>query len=288
LPNPYEVAAYLATHFDGTRTILLDAAVEHALYELGVVKLDAFQWLTDGNLMKVVAALQAKIPEDLPFDISSRRPFRLVGKERPRLGDSPMVGRIRAKLRIQGELLGAVHGLSSQDFERLCARMMRQSGAPEAYAIASGDEGGIDLYGRIPVTLRSELPAGLIRTGLTARPFLFLGQCKRYGAAPIGRADLQLFAGQVRDCLSKYRNVGHPPSHRVPDDYYNEDETCLRFFFTTSGFTGGAVGYAGASNIALVNGRRIAQLLILWDIGIRRLEGAYQVDPEALRAWAAD
>ena len=125
---------------------------------------------------------------------------------------------------------------------------------------------------------------GLIHT-LHVRDVFFLGQSKRYAASStINRDELQKFAGQVRDCLAKYRGMTTPPSHHVPFDYFDETEPCLTFFMTTASFSRGARDYADSVNMVLAHRDVLAHMLIYWGLGSRsQTLGQY---PDTIMTWA--
>jgi len=208
-------------------------------------------------------------PEMLPFELSVQRPERLVGKRRPRVGDSPETKALRERLNTIDGLVEIVASMDDNAFEYLCAAIIVRNGASDANVTAHSDDGGIDVFGRLPVLVGdSRIPRGLARTTLDVRDILFLCQAKRYGRQQtIGRDELQKFAGQSRDCLTAYRNIERKPSHRVPASYYVEEELCLTLFMTSASFSRQARSYADGVNMVLADGRLIAELLVVWGVG---------------------
>ena len=130
---------------------------------------------------------------------------------------------------------------------------------------------------------------GFISTTLFERKLLFLGQAKCYQPETvIDRPEVDKVHGQFDLCLGHYDGNPKPPKNRVPDDYYRRDELCLRLMFTTAGFSDGALSQAGANDIELVDGRRIAEILVYKGIGVTIEGDKGRVDLAALRAWVSE
>jgi hypothetical protein len=167
---------------------------------------------------------------------------------------------------------------------------MLLSGATEAYATCSKDEGGIDIYGRIPLRVSDErLDTSLLQTTILNRLYLYLGQCKCYGLDELVEpAELREFVGAAATCLDKYEHNASPPSHRVPEEYYCHREMCISIFFATGGFTEKAKALAEAEGIILADGRRIAQFLVHHRIAVlTQGNGSLNVDKDLLDEWAS-
>jgi hypothetical protein len=224
----------------------------------------------------------------LPFEISARDPRRLIGKARRRAGESDAVARLRARHGFLAEMRLAAYSLGADDFERLCARLMLAFGASHAIAQTANDDGGVDVYGRIPVRLApAEIPRTLLAGALFDKELLFLAQCKCYEpSTPIGPGEVGKFFGQVEACLDKYRGNASPPSHRVPDDYYRRREAALKVIFSTCLFSDRAHGLADQGDIVLVGGDRIAQYLVALGVGFASDGDSEYLKPELVAEWA--
>ena len=138
------------------------------------------------------------------------------------------------------------------------------------YATCSGDDGGIDLYGRLPLRAAdTAVHPGLLRTSLLVKEILVLGQCKRYDrGARIGRPEIQKFLGAVRSCLNQYEGNERPPSRRVPREFYRRDELCIPVFMTTADYADTSTGEAESNDVILVEGRGLAEFLTAQRVGI--------------------
>ena len=158
------------------------------------------------------------------------------------------------------------------------------------YALCTGDEGGIDFYGRLVVRPPAgKVEPGILYTTILPKEVLIFGQAKRYMRSQrIGRPDIQTFKGQVEECLEKYPGNVRPPSHRVPNSYYERGEPHLGVFVTTAMFAETAAGSAFASGIILVAGTRLAQFLVHHRVGIRCEGDSYEFDREMFVAWLED
>ncbi len=163
---------------------------------------------------------------------------------------------------------------------------MRLSGAKEAFAICSGDDGGIDTYGRLPIRLSDpNVRNGLLRTAILEKEILFLGQCKCQTPS-INPGDIDGFQGATDACLKKYEGNLHPPSHRVPETYYRRQEMCIKVFFTTSDYSTRALSKADSLDITYIDGKQIAEFLIYHGIGLASGIDGMIVNHADLLAWA--
>ena len=191
--------------------------------------------------------------------------------------------------RLSGLLLNALLDLTTDDFEVVSAASMVLSGAREMKALCTGDEGGIDFYGRLEIRQPSSLiPAGIIYTTLLPKELLVLGQAKLYQRhARVGRPDIQQFKGQIHDCLKQYEGNERPPAHRVPESYYRRDEPCLGVFVTTGSFAETATECVEASGIVLVPGVQLSQFLAFHRVGIVEDEGGFRFDQNEFSLWLA-
>ena len=226
-------------------------------------------------------------PEELPFDFGSSDPTRLVGKLRRRKSDTPETFSVRQLWQFTGHVLNAILEKDKTWFEILCAACLRESGAEEAYALCTGDEGGIDLFGRIPIgrELIGVTP-GIIETNLFRANILFLGQCKRYSpSSKVGPRDIRDFMDGVRDCIKKYEGNPRPPSHRVPDSYYRKGELSIPIFLTTADYSDKSTGKAESSSLVNINGRQISEFICSRKIGFALEDDSYQFDKNRLYSW---
>lgn len=238
---------------------------------------------------RVLAILRSKPPEELPFEFSDDVSDRLVGKQRARAGDSPQTIAARQGFALAPHMLAAIYGSGDVAFEKVCAAIMRLSGATEAFASCASDDGGIDVYGRIPLGLNDDrVKSGILSTAIVQMSMFFLGQCKCYSPSEvIGPAQIREFYGSVEACRNKYEHNPKPPRHRVPDSYYKRGETSISILFSTGTFSEKAVAAAEADGIVLVTGRQIAQFLVHHRVVIiEREDGTLAVDGNALEAWA--
>jgi hypothetical protein len=225
-------------------------------------------------------------PEDLPFRLSDGGK-RLVGKARIGARDNPETIFARSAERLSVLLLKALLDLSTDDVEVVSAASLMLSGAREMKALCTGDEGGIDFYGRLEIRPpSSSIPVGLMHTTILPKELLVLGQAKRHQPeVRVGRPDIQQFKGQIHDCLKKYEGNQSPPSHRVPGAYYFRDEPFLGIFVTTASFAETASECVEASGIVLVPGVRLSQFLAFHRVGIVEEEGSYRFDEAEFSTW---
>lgn len=239
------------------------------------------------NVLDVLSQMR---PQELPFDFGSRDSTLLVGKGRIKLGDTEESVRARKVFRYVDEVWNAILNEDHCTFECLCAICLKLSGAEEAYASCSSDDGGIDFFGRITIGKSIKtIDSTLLETNiLSGKRILFLGQAKRYDKKEkIGRPHLTNFRQSVNDCLCKYKDNELPPRHGVPQTYYRENELCLPIFMTTSGFTDKAEAVALSYDLIIVMGREISEFLCSRNVGFVREGNDYRFDRKLFHEWLA-
>jgi hypothetical protein len=283
--SPRELADSLVVGFDRQTEVTLDRALIELMQNSGLGRFAASEraWKVEDAVLRL---LRERPPEDLPFRLSDSGK-RLVGKARIGARDNPETVFARSAERLSELLLNALLGLSTDDFEVVSAASMVLSGAREMKALCTGDEGGIDFYGRLEIRPPSTgIPAGLMHTTVLPKELLVLGQAKRnHPDVRIGRPAIQQFKGQIQDCLKKYEGNHTPPTHRVPESYYSRDEPFLGVFVTTASFAETADESVGASGIVLVPGTRLSQFLAFHRVGIVEEEGRYRFDEKEFSVW---
>lgn len=286
MPSTIEIASWVVESFNPKETYTVERIVEKVLVEHGTNSFDAPEE-AEKKSAAVLDALQKMPLEVLPFDFSIRDTRRLVGKERPLASDTPETKELQAKIALVKQMSAEVFNIGDKNFERLCAKLMMLSGAKEAFAQCTNDDGGIDIYGRLPIRLSDpKIRSGFLRSAILEKAILFMGQCKCQ-INDIETGEISKFHGSVDACLRKYDSNEYPPSHRVPDAYYKSREMCIRVFFTTADYTQKARSNADSLDIASVSGRQIAEFLVYHGIGLVQIPeaGAYQIDPIALLIW---
>ena len=283
--SPRELADNLVAGFDRQAEVRLDRALIELLRKSGLGRFGASEraWKVEDAVLRL---LEERSPEDLPFRLCDGGK-RLVGKTRIGARDNPATIFARNAERLSDLLLKALLNLTPDDFEVVSAASMVLSGAREMKALCTGDEGGIDFYGRLEIRpASSSIPAGLMHTTILPKELLVLGQAKHYQPnARVGRPDIQQFKGQIQDCLKKYEGNQRPPAHRVPESYYLRDEPFLGVFVTTASFAETATESVEASGIVLVPGARLSQFLAFRRVGIVEDEGSYRFDENDFSSW---
>ncbi len=282
-----DIAAWIVESFDSRATLTIEEAIEKVLRDRGAPRfaasIDAAEKAT-----RVSALLRSISPETLPFEFSESHENRLIGKQRTRRGDSPETRAARERFALVPPMQAAVYNCGFEYFEKLCAKLMVLSGAAEALTTGPTDDGGIDIYGRIPLRLRdSNIREGLLYTTFLNQPLLFLAQCKcDIATSSIGRPKIDAFSASVDSCLRKYEGNKHPPLQGVPLPYYRTQETCVRVFFTTADYSDEAQGAAESQDIILVNGRQVADFLVYRGVALTVLDdGSQDVDESLLKTW---
>lgn len=287
-PSPKDIAILLIDGFDRRAEVRLDRSITKVLRSLGVepYKSDDIAYTIESAVLNRLREYQ---PEDLPFRLCDGGK-RLVGKVRQSAFDNPDTIFARNAEALASNILDALCEITPHEFEVVSAASMMLSGAREMKALCTGDEGGIDFYGRLQIRqASSQIPEGIMFTTLLPKDLLVLGQAKRHDQrVRVGRPEIQQFKGQVHDCLRKYEGNLSPPSHRVPDSYYFRDEPYLGAYITTASFADTASECAVGSGIILVPGLKLSQFLAFHRIGIVPDKGVIRFDRDAFKAWLGE
>lgn len=288
MPTIHEIAEWIIESYDGSQTTNVERICEAVLRSHGINRFAASTEAGE-KASKVLTLLRSMDASSLPFEFSERDPRRLIGKQRIRKDDTPETVAARQALHLVPQMIEVIYSLGDCLFEKICAAMMRLSGADQAFAGCASDDGGIDIYGRIPLRLgNANIQKGILQTAFLRKPLLFLGQCKCYKPdSYIRPEDIEQFHGSINSCMRHYEGNPHPPSHRVPAEYYRREETCIFVFFTTASFTEKAQTAAASHDIMLVNGKELAEYLIHHRIAlVSTYEGIQVIDSAQLEPWA--
>jgi hypothetical protein len=286
-----ELERLLIERFDESQSLPLSRTLSALIEASGVEKFEAAEQ-AEKMARSVKRLLEARLPNELPFEFGNSDPMRLIGKRRVRTGENEQTRFARMARPLVASLHDALCECSDEDFETVCAAALVESGASKMTATCSGDDGGIDIYGRLPLRAPDEnLPPGVLETTLLPHELLVLGQCKRFHRdARIGRPELQKFLGAVSDCLKQYEGNVRPPTRRVPESYYRREEPCIKVFLTTADYADTSLGEAQANDVVLVAGQKLAQFLIARRTGIEsdQSTGLPAFKPAVFQAWLAE
>ena len=285
----HALAELLIAKFDPKRSEKLVVFIAELLREGGTGKFRA-EILTEELMPAVQDILRRQRAEDLPFFILEGDAVRLLGKGRERPVDTPETVRARQARVFVSKILQAIYDECrdrDDQFEVLCASCLRLSGARETFATCSSDDGGIDVYGRLLIRTPDLLVTpGLLQTTLLEREVLILGQCKCDNpVGKIGPESIREFHGAVAGGLNKYEGNQHPPTHRVPSNYYQRNELCIPIFMTTADYSDKAATEAKSQGIVIISGQQIAEFVAYCGIGFADEGGVYQFKPDLFQDW---
>jgi len=267
----------------------VEQALSEALQLGGVAKAKAEATACDEGA-NVLREIDRRRPEELPFRFGNSDPQRLIGKERIAKRDTRKTVTAKRVWATAKPLLNHLTSISPKDFEIVCAACLTLAGGKKTHALCTGDEGGIDFYGRLPVRgPDTAVSSGLVYTTILPKALLVLGQAKCLACdARIGRPEIQKFKGQIDDCIKKYEGNKRPPSHRVPESFYDRGEPCLGLFVTTASFAETAEGATASSGVHLVDGTRLAQFLVYHRVGVELEVTDARFSHEAFSVWLND
>lgn len=283
--NASELASTLIADFDRQSATSLDRALIKILRARGMKAHQADE-TAYGISSAVLRHLRSRAPEELPFRLCDDG-RNLVGKGRASIRDNEATTLARSAEGLAEDLLDHLTKITPDEFEIVSAAAILLAGAKEMYALCTGDEGGVDCYGRLEIRPRSQLVAeGILHTTILPKELLVLGQAKRYRKDyVIGRPEIQKFKAQIADCLDKYEGNDLPPSHRVPDSYYYRREPHLGVFVTTATFAETARECTEASGVVLVTGIQLAQFLAFHGVGTIQSDGKYLFSEARFAEW---
>ena len=287
MPSAKDLAHLLIQTFREDRSIPLTHALTELLQQQGQERFEAAEE-AEKIAPRVRNLLEKR--QDIPFEFGAQDPMLLVGKRRVRVDDNSQTGFARLARACVDPLHQALCNCADYDFEVVCAAALCKSGASPMVATCSGDDGGIDLYGRLPLRPADvNIRQGILNTTVLPKELLLLGQCKRFDqAARIGRPEIQQFVGAVRDCLNSYEGNPRPPSRRVPADFYHRSEICIPVFVTTAEYAETAMGEARSNNVVLIKGQELAQFLVAQKIGIIEHSGQLTFNLSGFNSWLED
>ena len=291
MPSARDLERLLIEKFNEEQSISLKRALSELLEQQGLGRFEAAEEAE--KMVPVVRDLLGRRPpEKLPFEFGRSDTMQLVGKSLSRSGESAQTRFARQARACVDDLHEALCRCADFDFEVVCAAALIKSGASTMVATCSGDDGGIDLYGRLPLRPPdSAVRPGLLQTTILATEILVLGQCKRYNrSARVGRPEIQQFLGSVRSCLRQYADNPRPPSRRVPPDFYRRDEVCIPVFMTTAQYADTSTGEAQSNDVILIEGSGLSQFLTAQRVGILDDVSSGQpiFDGGAFDAWLAE
>jgi hypothetical protein len=287
MPSAKDLAHLLIQTFREDRTIPLTHALTDLLQQQGQ---DRFEAAEEAEKIAPRVRNLLEKQQEIPFEFGAQDPMLLVGKRRVRVDDNLQTGFARLARACVVPLHQALCNCADYDFEVVCAAALFESGALPIVATCSGDDGGIDLYGRLPLRpADANIQQGILQTTVLPKELLLLGQCKRFDqAAHIGRPEIQKFVGAVHDCLNFYEGNPSPPSRRVPVDFYQRSEICIPVFVTTAEYAETAIGEARGNNVVLINGRELAQFLVAHQVGTIEHDGQPTFDLNRFNSWLED
>jgi len=287
LATGLQVAKWITETFDPYASRTVEEAATEALVDIG--NLSPADAAVEAERLAAEVSQHLSAMQGRPFEFSARDPRRLIGVKRRLAEDSAAVRDMKDLWGLWRPELEVIAQLDPDEFERLCAGAMRLSGATRAVVTGGPDDGGIDLYGRIPIRPPDQAvrEKDLLRTALLDRELLFLGQCKRYDPAfEVGPGEINQFRGAVERCLNKYEGAAMPPALRVPEHFYRRNETCLALFFTTAKVSDKARDTAKSVDIITLSGQDIGEFLSYRRVGVRTdRQGELRVERDALIGW---
>ena len=177
-----DIAREIVSDFDRYESTTVERAAARAIAKLDLVSEMEASIRAEAKSGAILLALGDFDARALPFEFSDRSPHRLIGKQRERSADSDDARRIRKRLHLVPEYLKAIVKLGDRCFEFVSAASLTLAGASESFATEAGDEGGIDIYGRLPIRPASAtVPSSILATSILERDLLFFGQSKCIG-----------------------------------------------------------------------------------------------------------
>lgn len=174
---------------------------------------------------------------------------------------SPDEQRIRSNRHHTASILTAIRALSPRDFEHACRAVLQFMGCADPQTSRSGNDGGIDFYGRLELKgrLDSKSPYG----GIDSRVGIWLvGQAKHYPTRVIQTAHIRELVGSVE--LARTGGAIHIWPHLELRPF----DATLQLLFTTGKFSGGSRRLLEKTGIIAMDGEQLATFLADAGVGI--------------------
>ncbi len=156
-------------------------------------------------------------PDDVKRTINQED--RLARAEAVESGEEQETSEMERELRWQDEALEALKTMSPDAFERLCQRLLRESGFIQVEVTGRSGDGGID--GRGVVKLGGILSFHVIFQCKRYRDSVSAGAVRDFRGAMVGRADKGLFMTTgtfTRDARHEAQRDGAPPLDMIDGD----------------------------------------------------------------------
>jgi restriction endonuclease len=169
-----------------------------------------------------------------------------------------------------GELLKAIRALSFGDFEKFCARVLREIGASFARITPHRADQGIDFYGRLSLGQYQAVPLPFLKLAHDV-VLLFAGQAKHYPNRAIGPEIVRELIGAVSLARTKTFSAGET-------DIFDGLELkpfspLLTMLFTTGMISAGVIRLAESAGIIARSGEQLAVFLADKGIGMEKVQG---------------
>lgn len=178
---------------------------------------------------------------------------------------------IRARRAEIEAVLTQLRGLSPDEFERACTRVLSLLGCEDARTSPRRDDGGVDFYGKLALQgrLNTQLPLG----GIDARTAVWLiGQAKHYPTRPIQTATVRELVGSVE--LARTKGAIHEWAGLELRPF---DATVL-LVFTTGWFSSGSLSLLARSGVLSMSGAQLATFLCDAGVGFRGAPPAFETE----------
>jgi len=149
-----------------------------------------------------------------PFAFNSSSEYVLQGCAFAEPRDPPDLKAAKARRARYDEYVSALRNLGPQEFERLCAGILRLVGVSNAQLTRRTGDEGIDFSGRLPLG-QYLFPGDVFPTIQNQLAVWMIGQAKRYEATVVSTPAIRELVGSVE--LAKGRAIAEPVDEPTDD-----------------------------------------------------------------------
>lgn len=264
---------------------------EHWLIDLGIeqgwieTRAEAGEWAERvrerflDRLRREYSAFVA-VGRPCPFEFNSSSDYMLQGAAFEEPGDSHQTREAKRRRARLPDYEGALRGLNPEEFESVCAGMLKMLGVRDPRLTPrSGDE-GIDFYGYLELE-QFILPGDLYPTIQKQLVAWMIGQAKRYLTTGVSTPDVRELVGSIQ--LAKGRAyVGTSDKYR--DLVIRACDPVFYLFFTTGRLSSESWNLLAQSGVVGMDGQMVASFLADREVGVE--DGEF--DEDIFRRWIGE
>lgn len=196
--------------------------------------------------------------------------------------DSPNIATAKTNRPYVDDLLGAMRGLSFQEFEKFGAAVLRELGVKQPKITSHGNDQGIDFYGHFSMGQLEQAPAPFFKLAHDVT-FAFAGQAKHYPTRSVGPDVVRELVGAIS--LARTKTYSSETIDLFEEVEVKPFTPLLALLFTTGELTSGAVQLAASAGLIARSGRQLALYLADRGVGIEDDGTTKKFDKDKFLSW---